>query len=563
MQKNKLRVGLLVDGMELAAWQRRMIEIIRESNYADISLVIQNTLPVEHGPSTFRGKVVAKLSSGQLWTTIFRRLLAFLERHLVNRAALLPDASKRIDCTLLLADCHLIKVHPRRQNFSDYIEGDELASIQTQSIDVFVRLGFRILRGGILQCARYGIWSYHHGDNIVNRGGPPAYWEVMESWPETGSVLQIITEDLDNGMILYRSYSSTHDTSLKDNASNLYWKTLHFIPRKLNELYSIGGDLFLSRHKHANIHPQLYDRRLFKAPTNLEQAGLIWRKFLQKLGRKLDDTIYFNQWFLLYDIRAAMSTSLWRFKRITPPKDRFWADPFIVARNDKYYIFIEELLYATQKGHISVVVMEKNGTYAPPSRVLETPYHLSYPFIFEFENTTYMIPESAANRTVELYKCTAFPDKWEFQKNLMENCSLVDATAFQWRDKWWLFANQAETEGASRWEELFLYYSDSPLSDNWTPHPKNPVVSDSRSARPAGRLFVRNERIYRPSQNCSRHYGYGFNICEVTKLTETEYEEQVVSTVEPKWSEEIVSTHTFNYEDGLTIIDGQLRRKRW
>ena len=268
------------------------------------------------------------------------------------------------------------------------------------------------------------------------------------------------------------------------------------------------------------------------------------------------------QWFLLYDIREGISTSFWRFKHITPPKDRFWADPFIVARDNKYYVFIEEFPYATQKGHISLIVMNKDGSFEPPVRVLEAPYHLSYPFVFEFESNLYLIPESSANRTVELYKCTAFPLKWEFQRNLMNNCEVVDTTLFQWQGRWWMFLNQIQTEGASSWDELFLHYSDSPFSDNWTPHQRNPVVSDARSARPAGRLFVRDGRLYRPSQNCSGRYGYGFNICEITKLTETEYEEKIVSRVEPKWDKNVVSTHTINYEDGLTIIDGQLRRRR-
>ena len=75
--------------------------------------------------------------------------------------------------------------------------------------------------------------------------------------------------------------------------------------------------------------------------------------------------------------------------------------------------------------------------------------------------------------------------------------------------------------------------------------------------------LVRNGRVYRPSQNCSGHYGYGFNISEVTKLTETEYEETVVSRVAPNWDARIISTHTMNYADGLTIIDAQALRRKW
>ena len=562
MQKSKLRIGLLLNGTELAAWAYRMIEIIKDSDYAEISLIVENTLPAEKRRLSLVSQIARKIRSGQFWTTVIRLTLTTLERRLIGKPGGLPNASKQVDGKDLLAGIKVIKVHPKRQGFSDYIEGDELARIQAHNIDVFIRLGFRILRGDILRSARYGVWSYHHGDNRVNRGGPPGYWEVMESSPVTGTMLQVLTEDLDGGRVLYRSYSSTHDMSLADNKSNVQWKTLHFIPRKLKQLHDEGEEIFFARVKEENAHPEFYDRRLYKVPTNSELGVLLWKKLLQKCRRKWNDALYFMQWFLLYDIREGISTSFWRFKHITPPKDRFWADPFIVARDNKYYVFIEEFLYATQKGHISLIVMNKDGSFEPPVRVLEAPYHLSYPFVFEFESNLYLIPESSANRTVELYKCTAFPLKWEFQRNLMNNCEVVDPTLFQWQGKWWMFVNQIQTEGASSWDELFLHYSDSPFSDNWTPHQRNPVVSDARSARPAGRLFVRNGRLYRPSQNCSGHYGYGFNICEITKLTETEYEEKIVSRVEPKWDKNIVSTHTINYEDGLTIIDGQLRRRR-
>src|SRR2546427_6485060 len=98
--------------------------------------------------------------------------------------------------------------------------------------------------------------SYHHGDNRVNRGGPPGYWEVMESSPVTGTMLQVLTEDLDGGRVLYRSYSSTHDMSLADNKSNVQWKTLHFIPRKLKQLHDEGEETFFARVKEENAHPE-------------------------------------------------------------------------------------------------------------------------------------------------------------------------------------------------------------------------------------------------------------------------------------------------------------------
>ena len=86
--------------------------------------------------------------------------------------------------------------------------------------------------------ARYGIWSYHHGDSYVHRGSTPGFWEVMSDKEVSGSMLQVLTEDLDNGRVLYRSWAPTiNQFSVKKNLNNYYWKTARFMGRKLAELH--------------------------------------------------------------------------------------------------------------------------------------------------------------------------------------------------------------------------------------------------------------------------------------------------------------------------------------
>ena len=206
--------------------------------------------------------------------------------------------------------------------------------------------------------------------------------------------------------------------------------------------------------------------------------------------------------------------------------------------------------------------MDTKGNYEQPVTVLNRPFHLSYPFVFEWHDGLYMMPETNDNKTIELYKCVEFPYGWEFEKNIMEDVNAVDATLFQHQDKWWLFVNMAENEGASYCDELFLFHSNSPMTSEWVPHPRNPIISDVKKSRPAGSIFKRNGRIYRPSQNCSHRYGYGFNLNEIIRLTETEYEEKTVTSVEPNWDKKIIAAHTFNYGHGLTLINAMLRRHK-
>ena len=42
----------------------------------------------------------------------------------------------------------------------------------------------------------------------------------------------------------------------------------------------------------------------------------------------------------MYNFQDSISTSFWKFKKIIPPDDKFWADPFVVSYNDEYFIFL-------------------------------------------------------------------------------------------------------------------------------------------------------------------------------------------------------------------------------
>ena len=557
--KKKIRVGLLVDDLKASAWVHRMLERITESHYASIELVVMNGFK----PRT-NNSIVTKIKNnwGGITSALIWELLVLAQNKLIDRVECKPDAFEPKDLKHLLTGVPAMEVMPIRTKFSDHFRAEDVENIKRYEIDVLLRLGFRILRGEVLNSSKYGVWSYHHGDNAVNRGGPGGFWEAMESWPETGSMLQILGEDLDNGKVLCRSYACTFDLSVSFNRNRYFWKSLSFVPRKLKELYDTGGEAFLARVESENAHPVFYSNRLYTQPTNSEYAQLLLRAALRKIRHIYFSTFHFDQWFLMFDLSRDFSGSLWRFKKILPPKDRFWADPHVLCRDGKYFIYIEEFLYIRQKAHISLIVMNEKGEYSPPFSVLEKPYHLSYPFVFEWEDEVYMVPETSENRTVELYKCVKFPDTWEFQMNLMEDVVAIDTTLFHSGGKWWLFTNIVENKGASSWDELFLFHSDTLYSADWIPHPLNPIVSDVKSARPAGKIFRKDGKIYRPSQNCSGHYGFGFNLCEITTLNEREYREQVVASVKPNWDKNVISTHHFCREGNLTVIDGQIRRRK-
>ena len=287
--------------------------------------------------------------------------------------------------------------------------------------------------------------------------------------------------------------------------------------------------------------------------------------FFQRVFRKVNKTFlsffFLDQWVIMLGKNISHDSLEWPvFRPLVPDKDRYWADPFIVEKNNCYYVFIEEKILATGLGRIVCLTFDEDGGLVSNQVVLERPYHLSYPFIFEYQNEIYMLPETASNRTLELYRCQHFPDQWQFVKMMMTNIYAVDATLLAHGKKWWLFANVKE-EGLSSLDSLHLFHADDPLADKWMAHPLNPVVRDIRSARPAGHIFSHDGKLIRPSQDSSRRYGFALKFNRIDKLSEKEYEEKTVTSFSPKGGK-ILATHTFNKAGDFTVIDAIIRRRK-
>ncbi len=283
-------------------------------------------------------------------------------------------------------------------------------------------------------------------------------------------------------------------------------------------------------------------------------------RLLRRLDRSIASLFFLDQWVILTAKGLGPASLRWSaLHPIIPPADRYWADPFPILRENRYYVFAEEKLHSTQRGRIICLVLDTEGRLLSGQVVLERPYHLSYPFIFDYRGETYMLPESASNRTLEVYRCRHFPDQWELEKVLMSEVYAVDATLLELNDRWWMFANVKQEDGTSL-DALHLFHAASPLSSAWTPHPRNPLVKDLKTARPAGRIFAIGDELIRPSQNNYYRYGYGLNFMRVTTLNESAYAESAGAVFEPPPWSKYRAAHTFNQAGGLTVVDAVLRR---
>jgi hypothetical protein len=537
MHTQNLKLGLLLDSLIVPAWVYSAIQCVVKGDSGKFALVVLN----DDGGKSNRTKRNA----------IAYSIFNWIDEKLFTKE---PDPFELKNAAELLQNVPVIRVLPKQNRGVSFLNKMDLKNIRAHQLDVLIRFGFEDLELETLNASRYGTWFYYHGDDRIMKGGPPGFWEVVENWSETGSALISVGGLFFPNRVLFRSHFITYPLSPARHRSYYFWATVSFLSRQISLLQRLGEEKYYQETERFNT-ALLRVVKNYEMPSNTLAVKSIAKIIIRLIKEFIQRYFYFGQWFLLFSVKRDVANNFREFIKLMPSKEKFWADPHITQVNKKYYIFIEEFLSARNKGHISVMELDELGNWKAPVKVLEKDYHLSYPFVFQWNNKYYMVPESLANKTIDLYECVDFPYKWNFKQHLMKNVSAVDTTLIRYSNKWWLFTAMAENPAAAPNVELFLFFSDDLFSSEWKAHPQNPIISDVKSARPAGSLFVKNGRLFRPSQDCSKAYGYGFDLNEIIALTETEYCERKTLSVRPNWDKKILATHTFANCGNLTVLD--------
>lgn len=227
----------------------------------------------------------------------------------------------------------------------------------------------------------------------------------------------------------------------------------------------------------------------------------------------------------LFDLHAKedVSNPVISAKDIVGMEADFVADPFMVLNNEKSFIFFEVLNKETAQGDIAYAESTDGKKWNYKKVIIDENFHLSYPYVFEWNNTYYLIPESNEDFSVRLYKATEFPEKWEYVGNILSGYQYLDPSIFRYKDKWWMFVSTGKSN------VLNLYYSDD-LLKGWQPHPKNPIVKlNKHFGRLGGRVILYDNKLLRFAQDDDPSYGIQIFAFEITELSETSYAEKLVS----------------------------------
>lgn len=280
------------------------------------------------------------------------------------------------------------------------------------------------------------------------------------------------------------------------------------------------------------IHPTLY-RKLVNYKGRIYSIGIFTGNSIDRLrsGTSINNPV----------LTASHVTDV--------PAD-FVADPFMCKHGDRWFMFFEVYSKINYLGQIGLATSEDGLNWVYDRIVLSEPFHMAYPYVFNWRNKYYMIPDTPGNG-VRLYEATDFPHKWRHIGHIIDDNYFVDSSVFFFGDRWWMFT--ASAPNLTDPKTLRLYYADEPTG-NWQEHSKSPIVEANNSiTRPGGRVLIVNGRPVRFAQDGVPTYGSRVRAFEILELSSTDYREQelesspVLSAGDKGWN-----------QGGMHHIDGHM-----
>ena len=535
MDRERLRVGLVVGRTFERRWLADLIRGLREA-HAEVGPVVlfeEGAAPCERPKAT---------TAFRLWRSLDRLLFA-------------PPADPRqSQLPGFRLDFVSHSTHTSPETRTRIPSAAALETLEQGNLDLVVQIGGQDHAPGLSRVANYGSWWIP--EPSLERSDMSWFWAMYEKRPVFETVLET---SIVNGppRILRRCVAAVDTLSLSRNRESRQRKISEMLISQLTNLRKYKVNYFDTLKDLELAHKE--ESRSESIPSNLDVMKFVVRRASEGIARKLRRWLWREQWLVAYRSNVnevpSSANGMLGFQILKSPNERFYADPFPIDKDGKTYLFFEDYPFDKSKGLISYVEVDESGSCTQPKVVLERAYHLSYPFTFEHEGEMYMVPESMEARRIDLYRAVDFPEVWTLEKTLIDNIPATDPTILFHGGKVWLFVSGVRSEACIN-EELFLFCADS-LRGEWTPHPCNPIVSDVRRARPAGRVFMNNGELIRPAQDCSHDYGRAVCFNRIEVLTETEYRESSVSMIGPEWRTGNRGTHTFNQSETLQVVDGR------
>lgn len=420
------------------------------------------------------------------------------------------------------------------------LSDDDIQKIRSYNLDIILRCNKGILTGKILtEAAQRGVISTHHGDETKYRGGPPGFWEVLRKEYFSGFIIQILTEELDNGKILARGKIKTRPP---------------FIRNQLN-LYRASIDPLLSAIDEPPNGPVIHKSPIYVGPIYKNPKNFMVLKYLYVVSAWVAVNFYRRLFALDWQWRVHYSTSpndrLGPFRTIEVPKGHFYADPSVFIDDDKKWLVFEDLNRADGFGKISMYSL---NTGEKQVDVLKNQDHHSFPRIFKYEASTFMTVEANEKNGLQVYKFEAETGAWKPLPRVLKAHKIIDPLTFSTNGKTYIHVNIVEAGDEVTSSRVYEFQIES---DEIHLEPLEYRQSASKDERNAG-VLCNSQGLFRVTQISERDtYGKSIKIYRIS-IVGSKYSEYELFAQDDYPRSDFEAMHTLNMVDGIKVFDSAI-----
>ena len=240
---------------------------------------------------------------------------------------------------------------------------------------------------------------------------------------------------------------------------------------------------------------------------------------------------------------------------LSAPGNQFWADPCAEVDAGRRFLFVEQWAQTDTKGVIACLELLPDAQVRAIGRRARPAVPSVLSAAVPLGGQWYLTVESGQDNCVSLYRAEAFPLRWQHVTNLVSGWGLSTRPCTTMT----ITGTCSPTSPRAAAAPAMSCSCSWPTA--WTgpfrPHPANPIVSDVRRARPAGRLFQRDGRLIRPAQDCAPRYGAAVVFNEVLELSPTHYRERPLGRLDTRWASGLDGCHTYNEAVGIEVLDAR------
>jgi len=427
-----------------------------------------------------------------------------------------------------------------RVSFSD----NETEALKKLELDLLlIGSGTEKFEKEVFSFAKDGIIALEHTDNRWNRGGPPSFWEVYFRYPSAGFTIRKLDYNDEYNQVLYRgdiAITSTYTKSLIRLYSRSYYYLTEFILK-----------FAINNHLPSPEKNLPYSGRLSGIPSLGQSIRYCIKTIILLIHNALERSVLKKQtrWGVAFCCKSWRDSNLSEGVRIKNPADHFFADPFVVKRNGKTVCFVEDYSFREKIGYIAAIEILNEKEYKLLGPIIKEPFHMSYPFVFEYDQDLYMIPETSGAKSIRLYKCSGFPLNWEYQKDILTGDHFVDPMIINHNGLWYILTNTED-------EKLVAFHSNDPINGEWIKHEIDPLLFDLNISRNGGLLREADGSYVRCRQKFGFNtYGAALTMAKIIELSPENYVELDVCKVSPDFFPGLIGCHHMHSNGETTVYD--------